>query len=391
MQPEKSVRRQPLRALLIEDCADDAVLVLRQLRQHGYDVVHRQVSAEPELRAALREESWDILLCDYFLPGFNALRAFEVFRETAIDVPFVVISGSIGEDIAVEAMRAGVQDYVMKDKLARLGAAVERELREAEIRRERRRMEQERQALLEREARARAEAERHAVELSRLNSDLERFTFAASHDLQEPLRMVGIYTQLLLRRLGPDLSEQPVVSEYAEYIRQGVRRLETLTRDIAEYSYIAHEPYSPARVELNALVKQALGNLHELIAGKNAVIQLAPLPAVKGEAAPLLKVLQNLLENALLYHSPEQPPRIDIRASEVDGFAVIHIRDHGVGIPPEFHEQVFGIFKRLQVRTGNGMGLALAKRIIERHGGRIWVDSEPGHGAMFSFTLPRED
>jgi len=390
MQPQMT-RRQLLRALLVEDQEDDALLLLRQLRQHGYEVTHRRVWDEPSMRAALREEPWEIVLCDYFMPGFNAMRALEVFQEAQLDIPFVVISGSIGEDIAVAAMRAGVHDYVMKDKLTRLGAAVERELRDAAGRRERRRMELERVALLEREAQARAEAERQAVELARANADLERFTFAASHDLQEPLRMVGIYTQLLLRRLGPELQDQAELAQYAEYIRQGVKRMETLTRDLVDYARVAHEDYSSTHVDLNSAVDAAWKAVSDTAEAKEAVIERVPLPPVQGEFQQLVKVFQSLFSNALLYHDPDQPPRIEITCSEIEGRIAIHVRDHGIGIPAEFHQQIFGIFKRLQHsgRTGNGVGLALAKRIVERHGGYIWVDSQPGEGAVFTFTLPK--
>ncbi|MBZ5516259.1 MAG: response regulator, partial [Acidobacteriia bacterium] len=150
----------PLRALIVEDSEDDTQLLLRVLRRGGYDVTHERVEAAAEMQAALARQAWDIVLSDYRMPGFSGLAALEILKESGLDLPFIIISGTIGEDIAVAAMKAGAHDYLMKGKLARLGPAIERELREVEDRRARRQAEE---ALAESEARFRSLVENATV------------------------------------------------------------------------------------------------------------------------------------------------------------------------------------------------------------------------------------
>jgi PAS domain S-box-containing protein len=226
-------------------------------------------------------------------------------------------------------------------------------------------------------------------ELKRVNEDLNQFAHSASHDLQEPLRMVAIYSQLLRRTLAGSLDAER--EEYLEYVVRGAARMETLIRDLLAYThasavYDEAPPLTDAAEALNA----ALSNLTAAIDGSGATITHGPLPTVRIASIRLTQLFQNLVSNAIKYRG-EQPPLIDITAARQGDEWVISVQDNGIGIDEQYKEYIFGIFKRLHTASeysGTGIGLAICQRIVERAGGRIWVTSQPGEGATFSFTLP---
>lgn len=234
-----------------------------------------------------------------------------------------------------------------------------------------------------------------ARELSRSNADLERFAYVASHDLQEPLRMVSSFTQLLARRyqgkLGPD------ADEYIGYAVSGAARMQQLINDLLAYSRVGTRgrPLTPVPVE--DMLAEVLADLQVAIHESGAVVTHGTLPTVAADATQLRQLLQNLVGNAIKFRG-ERPPRIQVSAelrehSGAKGEAqwLFAVRDTGIGIAPEYRDRIFLIFQRLhtaQEYPGTGIGLALCKRIVERHGGHIWVESEPGQGSVFYFTLP---
>jgi light-regulated signal transduction histidine kinase (bacteriophytochrome) len=225
-------------------------------------------------------------------------------------------------------------------------------------------------------------------ELSRINEELRQFAYVASHDLQEPLRTVGSYAQLLARRYKGRLEGD--ADDFINYIVGGVNRMHTLLNDMLAYSRVGQsqgKPLYPANCE--AVLQNALMNLEVLIKESHAEIAHNPLPVVMGDEIQLSQVFQNLIGNAIKYRSDE-PPRVHISAEEKNGFWVFSCSDNGMGIDPQYHDRIFGIFKRLHGRElpGTGMGLAICKRIIERHNGRLWVESELGKGSTFRFTIP---
>lgn len=224
-------------------------------------------------------------------------------------------------------------------------------------------------------------------ELRAANRELEEFAFVASHDLKEPLRMVNSYTQLLLRKF-PENNEE--AAEYAEYIRNGVRRMEALLNDLLAFSHVIHGDRQSEQVQLNHVLDEVLSVLAESIRDTEAEVACDLLPQVCGDRVQLEQVFQNLIGNALKYRS-EAPPRIFVRAERADSQWVIRISDNGEGFRPEYADQIFGLFRRLHGREvpGTGIGLAICRRIVERHGGRIWAESPgEGQGATFLFTLP---
>jgi PAS domain S-box-containing protein len=231
------------------------------------------------------------------------------------------------------------------------------------------------------------ELDQKATELARSNSELEQFAYIASHDLQEPLRMISSYLQLIERRYKGRLDQD--ADEYIHFAVDGAQRLKALINDLLSYSRAGNRgrPFEP--VDTADLVEQLRQALQVTIRENGAEITTAALPVVMGDAAQLSQLFQNLVTNALKFRG-EQPPRIHISAEPIPQGWQFAVRDNGIGIDPQYAERIFVIFQRLHGRDqypGTGIGLAVCKRIVERHAGRIWVESQPGQGATFFFTL----
>jgi PAS domain S-box-containing protein len=225
--------------------------------------------------------------------------------------------------------------------------------------------------------------------LSRANADLQQFADSASHDLQEPLRMVAAYSDLLQKRFGGQLG--PTGEDYIRHTVQGAMQMEALLRDLRTYTQVSMHEHEPREdVDADKVLGKALANLEMTIKESGATIGRTALPSIRMHEFQLQQLFQNLIRNAIRYRGIELP-RINIAATRRDKEWLISVRDNGIGIAPEFQEQVFGIFKRLNKRAnypGTGMGLAICQRIIERTGGRIWVESQLGRGSTFFFTVP---
>jgi PAS domain S-box-containing protein len=225
--------------------------------------------------------------------------------------------------------------------------------------------------------------------LKRANSDLQLFAYSASHDLQEPLRMVAIYSQLLQKRFGGKLG--PTGDEYIGYTVQGAARMESLLRDLRTYTQVSTMGKDPTEdIDAGEILKKTLLNLQVAISNSGALISSTALPKVRIYEFQLEQVFQNLIGNAIAYRGDEAP-RIEIAATRQRNEWLFSVKDNGIGIDPQFQEQIFGIFKRLHSSaeySGTGMGLAICQRAIERACGRIWVESAPGRGSTFYFTIP---
>lgn len=224
-------------------------------------------------------------------------------------------------------------------------------------------------------------------DLERSNQELERFAYVASHDLQEPLRMVASYTQLLARRYEGELDER--ADKYIRYATEGAERMKDLIQDLLEYSRVGSRGRPPESTGPEEVLKEALADLRAAIGKTDATVTHDPLPPVVADPVQLRQLFQNLLENALKF-SGDKPPVVHVSGERENGMCVFRVRDEGVGIGKRYEDRIFIIFQRLvgPESEGTGIGLALCKRIVERHGGRIWVESEPGEGSTFCFTLP---
>ena len=239
----------------------------------------------------------------------------------------------------------------------------------------------------------RAEARLREVntELARSNADLEQFAYIASHDLQEPLRMVTSYTTLLGEDLGDGLGD--TARRHLDFAHDGAVRMQQLVRDLLRYSRVSRVDTNRERVDCDQLVDTAKADLHEAIVAAGATVTHDQLPTVAGMATELRQLFTNLLGNAVKFRGDE-PVRVHVAAARAGPMWRFSVTDNGIGIDPAQAERIFEVFKRLHQRgkyPGTGIGLAICKKVVEHHGGRIWVDSLPGAGATFWFTLPAAD
>ncbi len=492
-----------LRALLVEDNALDAALVVRALNKDGFDVIADVVQDEAAFIHALQTHPPEVVLADYNLPNWKGMEALGLLRREGLDIPLILVTGSLGDMTAVECIKKGAADYVLKDGLARLPSAVQRALQEKGLREERKRSDaalRESQAQLEslvqsaldaiitvgdehkilmfnaaaekmfgcsaaeavgqpigrfipqrfrsahtehvrkfgetgttkramahqdtlmalradggefpmeasvsrsrvgarllftvivRDVTEREQAqkklEEKADELARSNADLEQFAYVASHDLQEPLRMVTSYTQLLAERYRGKLDES--ADKYIGYASEGAQRMQVLIQDLLAFSRVGRNGVSHGNVDCNAVMLDVLQTLASTVQESGAVVTHAELPAVWANRTQMTQVFQNLIQNAIKFRGKE-PPAVSVQAEKAGLRWQFSIRDNGIGIAPEYAENIFVVFQRLHARAeypGNGIGLAICKKIVERNGGKIWVESQPGSGACFKFTLP---
>jgi signal transduction histidine kinase len=377
---ENQTSAQPLfklRALLVEDNALDAALVVRALCKDGFDVTADVVQDEAAFTRMLRTHPPEVVLADYNLPSWTGMAALDVLRREGLDIPLILVSGALGDLTAVDCIKRGATDYVLKDGLARLPETIRRALQEKHLRQLRRQAEE--------------ELAQKAVELARSNADLEQFAYVASHDLQEPLRMVAAYTQLLAERYRGKLDAD--ADKFIGYATDGALRMQVLIQDLLAFSRVGRSGASSASVDCNAIMQEVLQTLAPAIQESGTVVTCASLPSVWADRTQLAQVFQNLVGNAIKFRQ-EAPPIISVQAEKVGPEWLFSIRDNGIGIAPESAENIFVVFQRLHARTeypGNGIGLAICKKIIERYGGRIWVESQGDCGSTFKFTMPVHD
>jgi signal transduction histidine kinase len=358
-----------LRVLLVEDNPSDVELVLFALRKNGFDVSSDVIQTVEEFASRVQATAYDVILADYNLPQWRGTEALDILRRENLDVPLIVVTGYLGEEKAVECIKQGATDCVLKDHLARLPLAVARALEEKRLRLQRR---------------------QSGEELARSNAELEQFAYVASHDLQEPLRMVANYTQLLAERYRGQLDEQ--ADKYIGYAVDGAIRMQALIHDLLKFSQLGKQEIEPRPADCRAVVAQAVKNLQAAVQESGAVVNWNGLPVVMADPSQLTQVFQNLIANAIKFHGAE-PPVIQIDAEKKDHEWVLTVSDNGIGIPAESWKDIFVIFRRLHTRAeyaGNGLGLAICKKIIERYGGKLWIEAQAEPGSRFKFTLPTE-
>ena len=226
------------------------------------------------------------------------------------------------------------------------------------------------------------------IELKRSNEELERFAYVSSHDLQEPLRMVALYSQLLEKRYKDNLDSD--ANDFINYIVEGAQRMKQLIDDLLEYSRVKSQVAEFEKVNFEQILDTVLHNLSISIIENNVIISHDPLPIVLADKNQMLQVFQNLISNAIKFHGPNQA-EINISAKKDRKEWIFQVSDNGIGIKPEHQKQIFEVFKRLHTReqySGTGIGLSITQKIIKHHGGQIWVESEPKKGTTFYFTIP---
>lgn len=237
--------------------------------------------------------------------------------------------------------------------------------------------------------RAEQELKAFAENLRQINAELEQFAYVASHDLQEPLRAVAGCVQLLQQRYQGRLDQR--ADELIFHIVEGAGRMQRLIQDLLAFSRVGTRGQQFKPTELQAVLDAALANLKAAIEESHATVTHDPLPTVSADPAQFVQLFQNLIGNALKFHSPGRPPVIHVGARRQGQAWIVTVRDNGIGIEPQYFERIFDVFQRLHTRReypGTGIGLAICRKIVERHGGRIWLESTPGEGTTFSFSIP---
>jgi signal transduction histidine kinase len=372
-----------LTALLVEDNEDDAVLVLDALREGGFkNVIHQRVCSADGLKQALDAQSWDVVISDYSMPSFDAPSALRIVHERNLDVPFIIVSGSVGEELAVQAMKAGAHDYVMKDRLARLAPSVEREVRDARQRRE---------YVMARQRAEDAVVEKQVAEAE--NQAKSRFFASLSHELRSPLNAILGYSDLLQRGIGGQLGS--LQTEFLGHITAAGRHLAAVVNDILDSSRIeagrlelTREPVpvvEATRFVISMFLPQARQCGVELDSDVSA-----DLPPVDADPVRLRQVLSNLVSNAIKFTPSGGHVQVSARALEAS--VELLVSDEGVGIRAEDLPRLFRDFERVghvenQIE-GTGLGLSLTKRLVEMHGGSIHAESEWGKGSRFTVRFP---
>src|SRR6266576_789313 len=369
-----------LRFLLVEDNPVDVELLERGLRRAGFDFTFAVVQTPEDFTRELRTTRPHVVLADYNLPHWKGMEALEILQREGLDIPLILVTGALGDMTAVDCIKQGATDYVLKGALTRLPISIRRALLEKGLR--------EQQQVAEKKLAEKAE------ELARSNHDLEQFAYVASHDLQEPLRMVAAYTQLLAERYRGKLDEN--ADKFIGYASEGALRMQSLIQDLLACSRVGRD--GSGRVDCNAVMEEVLGSLGSAIQESGAVVTHEKLPEVWANRTQMAQVFQNLIGNAIKFRGKE-PPAISVEAEKAGQQWLFSVSDNGIGIAPEYAENVFVVFQRLHARTeypGNGIGLALCKKVVERNGGKIWVEARAGHdsdhssdrGSVFKFTMP---
>jgi signal transduction histidine kinase len=372
--PKNGSNQNRLRVLLIEDSPSDAEIEIVELRRAGFDVAADVVDTREQVRERLKKNTYDVILADYSLPNFRGMDALNIVRESSLTTPLILVTGALNSETAVECVKQGAMDYVLKDHLARLAISVRRALEDVRLRQER--------------ARAQEQLANKVEELARSNCDLEQFAYVASHDLQEPLRMVAAYTQLLSERYQGKLDS--TADRYIGYAVEGATRMQALLEDLLAFSRVGRSGAIPAPTDLNSAVDEVLKNLALALKEHSVTVTCNPLPTIMADRFQIVQLFQNLLGNAIKFRA-KRNPCVTISAESKGPDWLFSVFDNGIGIAEEHKDLVFKIFQRLHTRTeysGNGVGLAICKKIVEHNGGRIWVESELGRGSNFRFTFP---
>ena len=372
--PSPRSNRSAASLLVIDDDEANRDIFSRQLQRLGFEAVTAASGAEG-LRL-LERRPFDAVLVDFMMPEMDGLDVLEVIKENpeTCDIPVIMISALDELSGVSRCIQRGADDYLFKPfepvlLSARIRAALERTRLRAE------------------ERERTKELERISDELQRSNEDLKRFAYAASHDLQAPLRTIITHLQLLERRIKKRIDPEDL--ELLQFPVQAAMRMNQLIKDLLTYSQVSTDERHISPVSCDEVLASTLDDLTSAIAESSAAVTHDPLPTVMADGVQLHQLLLNLIGNAIKYRS-ERPPRIHVSAHREFGFWHFTVADNGVGIPRQHLNEVFNLFKRLhgQDVPGTGLGLSICKRIMERLGGRIWVESEEGQGSTFHFTIP---
>jgi len=413
--------KNKIRVLIIEDNADDSVLEIDEIKRGGFDIVYEQIETRAAMREALRNKSWDFIISDYSLPQFSGLDALEELKETGLDIPFVLISGTIGEDTAVAAMKAGAHDYIMKNNLSRLVPAFDRELKEAELRHQKRQADEalkssmhslkiqiaQYRMLNSQYLKLNKELKESLDQIQIMNSELilsknkaeesdklkSAFLANMSHEIRTPLNGILGFSNLLN---DPELTKEST-EEYIDIINSNGQQLLTIINDILDISKIevGQISISIKAVNINGLMNELLHQFRNQAELKNLILTLNPNHLQEKNIAytdsnRLRQVLYNLLSNAIKFTPKGNVEFGVIRKGNLMEF---YVKDSGIGIAHEHQSIIFKPFRKVEnalttTYGGTGLGLPISKALVEKLGGTITLISDADKGSTFIFTIP---
>jgi signal transduction histidine kinase len=379
---------QPLKVLLVEDNIDDAKMVLRELKRAGFEATPQRVDTEPAFLDSLRV-GLDLILSDYVMPQFSGMRALELSRSSGLEIPFILVSGTIGEEIAVEAIKLGATDYLLKDRLARLGPAVRRALQEMEEKNQRRHMQRQFiEALKHANRELESRVQSRTAELQFANQELESFAYTVSHDLRAPLRHISGFIDIVLGSQASPLHEAD--RKHLQTAKASARKMGELIEALLELSMVTRAELNRRPVNLTRLADEVMTELMESDPSRTVQWTAHPDMEAFGDQRLLRIALANLLGNAWKYTQKRAHPQIEFGKMTLEGNETYFVRDNGAGFDMDRAGKLFIAFQRLHKRAefdGTGIGLATVQRIIRRHEGRIWAGAILDRGATFYFTL----
>jgi signal transduction histidine kinase len=368
------------RLLVVDDEVAQMKALCQTLECEGYKPTG--FSSARQALAQLRPGQHDLLLTDLMMPELNGIELIRSARAADPDLAGVVMTGHGTIDTAVAAMQVGALDYVLKPfKLNVILTVIARALHL-------RRLRIENAALQQRER-------EQALELAAAYRDLESFSYSVSHDLRAPLRAVNGFMDIFMEEFGATVPAEG--RAHLEQVRAGGQRMDRLIEDLLKFCRFSRAPLTRRRVDLDAIVRRVAGDLQMREPTRSVKVEIGELPAVAGDASLLEQVIVNLISNAFKFTRHQAHATVSIgshTAPHPDSHAperVFFVRDNGAGFNMKYADKLFGVFQRLHSQEqfeGTGVGLSIVQRVLQRHGGRIWAQSEPGHGAAFFFVLP---
>lgn len=369
-----------LKVLSIDDERPTREFLDEFLRSQGY--ISLTASSGEEGLAIFRKERPQVVIVDVVMPGMDGLDVLSEVKRMDQDAEVIVMTGFGDMDMVIRALREGASDFLQKPiQIEVLKAALKRAEERRAMRRKLREYAQDLERLVEERTR----------ELQEKNEELEQFVYTVSHDLKAPVVSIEGFTSLLMEMYGDRMDDR--FRHYLGRVRENALYMERLIGDLLEFSRAGRTAKPKEEVNLEEIVQETLEDLKGKAEEAGGTMEtVGKFPKVWGDPEHLRKVFFNLLDNALNYSHPERPPEVVVGCEEREEDFLFFVRDNGIGIEPEHIDKVFEMFRRLEDKKGvqgTGMGLTIAKRIVENHGGRIWAESSPGRGSTFFFTLPK--
>jgi signal transduction histidine kinase len=362
-----------LQLLLVEDSEDDATLIIHEIKRGGYRCEFERVEDLGGMEACLKHRHWDAVISDFNLPQFSATAALQAVQRSGIDLPFIVVSGTVGEDVAVQMLHAGAHDYIMKDNLRRLVPALERSIRDASLRRERLAADEMLRTTLE--------------ELKKRNYELDNYVYKVSHDLRSPLCSILGLTNLV--RYEGDVD---TIRNYVEKIEGRIHKLDHFIQSILDHSRMLNTEITVRPVNLVSLISDCLEELKYLPEKQQLEVDIHAQgeAVVHNDAFRLSIVLSNLISNAIKYRNPESASNsLTFNVAMDEKGAHLTVEDNGIGIEQTHLPHIFDMFFRATSRSdGSGLGLYIVKQTMHQIGGSISAESALGQWTRFRLYIP---